>query len=540
MDELTKVALVGTSKFAGAVQATDHPTAALIPGVVDECRERSLLLRCGARAVYDMAGKRSVADIAPLAPAPVETGKVASRKLAGLLQAAATIGGNELLIDFLRQMNERAVILPPEVLPLLLQSKDAGIRRYVIPILGERGAWLCRQDADWSHFLASAAEQTELDVEALKLTWDEGTIDQRCQALAILRRHDPLAAREWLAQIFAKEKANHRVKLVESLETGLCDDDEAFLDSCLDDRSSAVAQAAARLLSRLTRSALAARMRGRADALLAIETKGLILKKTKLVCTPPQTIDRDWERDGISKRAPAGQGERALWTERVLAAVPPSYWQSHFGLEPPALIAAVADDPFASSVVAGWAEAAVLFAASEPASAAWLLPLWRHWVGAFGSIPKENRWNAQLDLMALLPAMAADVDEAAIASLFEPLPGWEDVEVLNCVMALPPPWSARFSAALLATVRQRVQSRANEAALRWASVLAAQACSIPAESIPLALAPWKLAPPEQPTAWIAPKIQQEIDLFTTRIKAREEFMTELDASFFLPNIGAHP
>ena len=113
-------------------------------------------------------------------------------------------------------------------------------------------------------------------------------------------------------------------------------------------------------------------MRGRAASILGIETTGFILKKNKLVCTPPQEIDREWERDGISKNAPAGQGERAFWTERVLAAVPPSYWQHQLGLEPSALIAAVADDPFGSSVVAGWAEGAIAFAAADNESADWL------------------------------------------------------------------------------------------------------------------------------------------------------------------------
>ncbi len=291
-------------------------------------------------------------------------------------------------------MHERLVVLPPEVLPLLLQSKEADVRRCLIPVLGERGKWLCRQNPDWSFFHDNAERQTLVDLDAMKQTWDEGTIDQRCQALVILRRSDPLAARDWVAQIFTKEKSNHRVKLLEAFETGLCDDDEAFLESCLNDRSSAVGAAAARLLCRLPRSALAGRMRDRAAAILAVETKGLILEKTKLVCTPPQEIDRDWERDGIAKRSPSGVGERAFWTERVLAAVPPSFWPGHFGLEPAALITAVADDPFAASVVAGWAEAAVLFAASDRASAEWLVPLWRHWVAAVSILQAADRVSA--------------------------------------------------------------------------------------------------------------------------------------------------
>jgi hypothetical protein len=56
MDELTKIALVGTSKYAGSLPEPGHPAAALVTGLADDDRERSILLRCGARAAYNLAG----------------------------------------------------------------------------------------------------------------------------------------------------------------------------------------------------------------------------------------------------------------------------------------------------------------------------------------------------------------------------------------------------------------------------------------------------------------------------------------------------
>jgi hypothetical protein len=546
MDELTKIALVGTSKFAASLPAADHPAVALVADRADDDRERSLLLRCGARAVYDLAGRQAVTGIEPMAPAPPETLKTASRKLAGMLQAIYVPGNHGLLIDCLVQMNQRKVAVPPELLPALLPSTRVELRQCLVPLLGERGKWLCRQNPDWSHFLVNEPSQAQAEAEAeaeaeteaqagpdlaaLKQTWDEGTIDQRCRALETLRRHDLATARDWVAQVFAKEKANHRVKLVETFATALADDDEAFLESCLNDRSAAVGQAAAGLLCRLPRSALAGRMRSRALAILTIERKGLVLKKNTLMCTPPQEIDRDWERDGIVKRAPSGTGERAFWTERVLAAVPPSWWQSQFDLEPPALIAAVADDPFASSVVTGWTDAAVLFAPSDPASAAWLVPLWRHQVAAFGALPKEKRGAEFLKTQALLTAMTPEMAEAALAHLFDAPPGWDEAEVTRCLTDHRAPWSARFSAAFLATVRQRVRDVANEPALRWANALTAVACAIPAEAFPLALAPWELAAPGQTMPWIANSIREDIDHFLATITTRQDFLNELNAS----------
>jgi hypothetical protein len=325
MDELTKIALIGTSKYAGPMSTGEHPAAALVAGLAGDDRE-------------------------------------------------------------------------------------------------QRGVWLSRQNPDWSYFHTAAADGTTADEPELRRAWDEGTIDERCQVLANLRRLDPLASREWVAQVFAHEKPNHRIKLVVALENGLCDGDEEFLEACLNDRSPAVGQAAARLLCRLPRSALAGRMRGRADATLTIERKGLALKKVALVCMPPTEIARDWKRDGIPERAPSAGGQRAFWAETVLAAVPPSHWSDQFGLGPQELIAAVAEDTFAASVLAGWTQAATWFAPSDSASAEWLVPLWEHWALAVRALQGGERVSALDRMRALLPQFPPDRAEAAIVSLLESAP----------------------------------------------------------------------------------------------------------------------
>jgi len=528
MDELTKIALVGTSKYTGPVSSSENPAAALVAGSKEDDRERSLLLRCGLQAVYGLAGRRGVAGIDLSAPAPPETRTIASPKLAGLLQSAVTSGRTDLLLDYLRQLQSRQVVLPFDVLPLLFQSKDESMLRSLIPVLGERGAWLVRQNPDWSS-LARSAAAGGCDESESKRKWDEGTIEERCQALVSLRRLDPVAAREWVAQVFAHEKPNHRVKLVESLEHGLGDRDEAFLEACLNDRSSAVGQVAAGLLCLLPRSALARRMRDRAAAMLAIECKGFGSKSATLVCTPPQEIAREWERDGISKRAPSAVGERAFWAETVLAAVVPAHWSDQFAIGPRELIAAAAENTFATAVLSGWTQAVIRFAPSDPASAEWLVPLWEHWALAVRTLQGGERASALHRMQALLPRFQPDRAFAAIESLLESAPGWQDVEALNFFSLPPRPFSARFSASLLAIVRQRVQKGADEAAYRWACALAATACAIPAEAFPLALAPWELAGTDDVQAWFAVAIPREIAKFVATIEARERFMRELEA-----------
>ena len=64
MDELTKMALVGTSQYGGSVPPTDHPAFALLAGIPENDREELLLLRSGTQAVYDLAGHRPVMNVA--------------------------------------------------------------------------------------------------------------------------------------------------------------------------------------------------------------------------------------------------------------------------------------------------------------------------------------------------------------------------------------------------------------------------------------------------------------------------------------------
>jgi hypothetical protein len=529
MDALAKIALVGTSKYTGTLPASDHPAAGLFSGLQVDERERSLLLQCGAQAVYSLAGDRGVTGIEPPVPAPSETKKVAPSRLANLIQSAVLSGQTNLVLDYLRQLAARQIVLPFEILPVLLESKDTAVRRSLFPVLGERGVWLARQNPDWFSVASVRGLEAQGAEPGLKKIWEEGTIDDRCEAIASLRRLDPAAARELVAQVFAEEKPNHRVKLVASLECGLGNSDEEFLEACLNDRSAAVGQTAAGLLCLLPESALAARMRARAGAMLAIESKGISGKTTTLVCTPPQEIARDWERDGIPKRAPAAVGERAFWAETVLAAVTPGHWSSKFGLAPRELIAAIAEDAFATAVLSGWTHATARFAPHDTASAEWLVPLWEYWANAVRSLQGGERATALHRMHALFPRFPANHAFAAVESLLESAPGWQDVEAINFFSALPRPFIARFSGSFLATVRQRLKKGADQAAYRWASALTATACAIPAEAFHLALARWETAGPDDAQSWLAASIGNEISKFVATIEARQRFMKELDA-----------
>lgn len=527
MDEITKIALVGTSRHPGAVSAGDHPAGALLSNVTSDDKEDLLLIRSGLQAVYDLAGRRPIAGIDAVAPAPFETNRSPSRKLAGLLQNAIATKANDLVIEFLRQMHASQIVVPHDLLPELLDSKEADLRETLLPVLGERGRWLSRLNPDWSWVHSGVAHLTDAGQQELIRVWEGGAIRERCQVLATLRRADPRAAREWVAEVFAQEKPAHRVSLLKALEAGLSADDEPFLEATLADRSSAVVQAAASLLCRLPQSALAARMRERASAMLHAETKGILRKKTKLTCTPPEKIERDWERDGIPKQAPSKRGHRAFWAETILAAVPPSHWVESLGQEPAALIEAVLDDPFADAVLAGWTEAAIRFAGSEPKSAAWLMPLWEHWAGAAGRMTGSGREAALERLKGLAPSLSREQIEAGMLTLFEAAPTAEGVDLLGLLTMVPRPWSAKFSGKFLAIARNVLKKDSDNAAYQWANSLFVVARAIPAEVLSQALASWDLAEPSRSSTWHVDAVRREIEKFMETIQTRQSFLAEL-------------
>jgi hypothetical protein len=157
------------------------------------------------------------------------------------------------------------------------------------------------------------------------------------------------------------------------------------------------------------------------------------------------------------------------------------------------------------------------------------MPLWHHRAQGFGALKGTDRTNALMKMQALLAGMTLEVAEGAIAGILQPPPGWSDVEVLNCVTALRAPWSAKYSAAVMAAARHRIQSRASEAAYRWANVLATHACAIPVDALPLALVQWEVAAAEEPVTWFAANIQSELNKFVATIEMRSNFTSELNA-----------
>lgn len=529
MDELTRIGLVGTSRhtLAGVVDA-EHPADALLAGLQVDDRERLFLLNAGVRAIYDRCGQTPVEGVSSPPPAPAERQPHASAEIVGLLQQAMDTDPPDVFIEFLDHLRAIGRLLPPELLPQVLSTRASDIRRHIIPVLGERGKWIAELNPEWRWALGAVADDGGYDQDRLAQSWDEGQIDERCEALRAFRRLDPSEALRRLEEAIGKEKADHRARLVETLATGLSSEDEPLLESLLDDRSEQVRRSAAACLARISGSALAKRMIERADGMFSMQQQGLLRKSPRLVCTPPEEIDAAWTRDGVPAKVPAGRGKRAVWAEAVLAAVPPTFWCGRFGLQPAELIQAVAKDEFAEVVLVGWTRAAVTFVESDAACAAWLYPLAEYWLAAASSSQSAPGVNAVELLQTVLPSLSpGDAELVCLKILNQNFAGHEHI-LLALLSALPRPWGKKAAAEYLATLQSICRKRATALLYQWGATLKTAAIAIPRDTFTAALEPWELPDSDQEDA-ACRGFGREIGKFIDIVRMRTRFYRDADA-----------
>lgn len=326
------------------------------------------------------------------------------------------------------------------------------------------------------------------------------------------------------------EKADFRAQALAALATRLSPDDEPFLEAALDDRSQAVRAEAARLLARLPTSALAGRMRERADRLLGYtpHKRGLFravaqafsgnAARGDLAVILPETLDLSWQRDGIEPKPRAGIGERAWWLLHALAAVAPGHWSARFAASPTELVAAAKGHEWGQAVLEGWTRAAI-----TARDGAWVPPLWHYWVdlraqqqGVQGPMPELLR--------GLLDTMSRDrLVVVALESLGESTraerPLWIDLAPL-----LPTPWDPALGRRYLEATRERLRSFRTKYNDPWLSTLEIAARALPPETFVQARADWQI--PEglhrSPHEW-----QRHLARFTTTIALRQQLMKEI-------------
>jgi hypothetical protein len=466
MEPLLTVALQGTARHAGTVPETGTPVDVLLQSGEGQEPERSLLLAAGALATYLQAGQHVGASTPPLPVSPAETLPVLQGHSARLVwdllhqRFPPVVAGDDFTtqgnrhndIEYQAVLAEALALtaragrrLPEHMLPKALATQNPAVREALLPVLGERGRWLAGLNPAWK-WATAAPQVNDADLEA---TWQEGLPAQRLAALARQRALDPATARQWLATSWKSAGAEFRHDALGALETGLSLEDEPVLEAALDDRSERVRACAAQLLARLPESALAARLRERAESILTYDQA-----KERLVVTLPQGIDAAWQCDGVTLKPPrnAQADERLWWTVQTLALVPPSYWSTQFTRTPEKLIAAATKSELVYVMLEGWALAAIAFRDED-----WSGPLWDCWrrpqgVSASGlPVPRHEV------LTGLLTCMSPTQAEQRIARTLATASSKEDQVWSTVLGALRRPWSGALSRICLDYVRTEMQ-----------------------------------------------------------------------------------
>ena len=427
--QVGNAALVGTARRpvpalprlggAGALERTGDPSP----------REESLLdaialgataLRAGSRLGHGEPPDRAPGDERP------EAGRLAVQLLELVLTQppAGTQQRSALLAHWLRAAAAAGRRVPYGLMPGLLDlaTSHRDLRRVAAAVLDRRGLWLASQRDEWRWALDAAAG---VDVAAEPTVspgeWARLRSTDRLAVVSSLRARDPAAARGLVMSTWTSDTARDRRAFLEALRIGLSGDDEPLLEQALDDRAQTVREVAWDLLDGLPESARAERMAARLRPL--IDSKGLL--KRALEVRMPDEPDPAGVRDGLG-RPPPRRSARGWWLEQISAGAPLDVWTRASGADPATTVARLSDED---------ARAGIRRAVRARRDGEWAFAL------------LQLGWDA-----TLVRALPRHQREGVVLARVESSPD-RPLETAALLGSVDAPWSAQFSASLVARLR---------------------------------------------------------------------------------------
>lgn len=554
-DNLLDTALTGASRTTLSPLRTGTSLDEIFEKSPVAEQERALLLMAGARAVYRQAGVRPRA-ILTAQPAPPETAATCSPRARDLLDHLLSQNRDSLLLEALKRLHAADMRLPFNVLPHMLALRGAALRDVLLPVLGQRGIWLAAHNPEWQWVRDRISPDIHASFEVHQAAWEDGTSPQRLAALRQVRARTPEQARAWVIAAWGAEKADVRREMLGALSDGLSQEDESLLENALDCRSSNVRACAANLLMRLPDSALSLRMRERANAVLRYEPKNEPLRGLRkltgalgrggnrgvLRVMPPETLPKDWTRDGIAAKPPQGIGARAWWTQQLLSAVPLRHLPDALGTDPSELVhMAAGNADWGAVVLEGWTHAL-----SPDASDAWFAALWescrRRHDEAKISEDCGPAWRMLEAMLTLLPAahlepvLRAELVAAQRKPVVHRTGATSEIRTdfmsRICARGLDltaKPWSASLGETYLQSLRTYLVRARDVPSLSpgsWMGTLPVAAEALPPACFDQALTPWTLPETDD---WLWRRWGTAVEQFQDTIRLRKLIAEEIRA-----------
>jgi hypothetical protein len=387
MPDFSQALMLGTARLSGMPDAPHAALAEAWNALPWTDAPETALLDAAALLGTARAAGRAVPS-APPAPgrAAPEIRPPAGAAAVALLPRLLTPEYRPLLGEWLELCHAHGHVIPPFFLPRLLDTAQPAERAAVAAVAGERGLWLAGLNLEWAWLPAAgraaaiaaaiaastpaAAAPATAAVTGDLALWETGTPPERLACLARWRVTAPATGRERLRQTWPDETPDFRHQALALLATGLSQEDESFLTPLLTDRRKDIRQQAQALLVGLPGSALAGRLRQRAQGWLTLK-RGLLSKKLELAL--PAAFEPDWKKDALEEKPPAGVGEKAFWVQQVLACVPVRHWTETFALPVGTLFKFALDSEWAELLIRSWLRSAMLHRDADAAAA--LLPI---------------------------------------------------------------------------------------------------------------------------------------------------------------------
>lgn len=369
VDEIISAALLGTRSSPVRLLTLPDEIAAILPPQ-SYTPELRLLDIAASLTLYSLAGVEVCQGIAPPKKCAANHRVECSARAAAIMEQAFDSRLQPLLLEWL-ELAQAANRCPPHfLLPKLLGAAAANnsLQPLVSAVIDERGHWLTQFNQKWKF----TSQSLNPDDDA----WQTGNSQQRRELLQIIRQRNPQRARELIAATWQADSVDDRALWLRNLLLNLSEHDEAFLESCLDDRSSRVRETAADLLARLPDSKFVARMIARLRPLLSF-TRGTIGQPPKgkratppslSVCLP-EAFDKSMQRDGMSEKSKETIGQKQWWLLQMVASVPLAFWGGECGVAPAMVVSAVPSE-YANVFIRGW-----LTALSRTPIPEWIEPL---------------------------------------------------------------------------------------------------------------------------------------------------------------------
>jgi hypothetical protein len=391
--EIVNTALIGCERKPLSLNRPEDKLGELLAQLDQHDREGALLGAAAVVSLYERAGSLPLKDTQPLPGASeVDNTKRCSERAITHLGMMLLGEYQKLLPEWLAKLAWSGQRIPEELLPPLLELGRIReqFRESILPVLGVRGHWLMAQNPVWDYAIAGIDEKL----------WETGSRNERRIFFEGMRKRDAARARELLKSTWAQESPEDRISFLEEFENGLSLDDEAFLESALDDRLKAVRSRAADLLARLPESALCRRMLDRVRPLLTFKLNRL--KRKTIEVSLPEVCDKGMKRDGIDlKHKPQDIGEKAWWLVEMLNRIPPRVWSEESGWTINDLITVAIRSEWKRELLGGWSLAAGLYRDVEWAEALLAEPIESDQAaaGLFYILPKPRQESFLIEFL---------------------------------------------------------------------------------------------------------------------------------------------